>query len=99
MAKSTSDDFAGDVMAGITVLKSRPDIDAKKIGLIGHSEGGMIAPIVAARSADVAFIVLLAGTGFPGDEILFMQGRAIAKVMGASEKDTGQAERHAETAF
>jgi uncharacterized protein len=87
VAKSTSDDFAGDVMAGIAVLKSRSDIDARKIGLIGHSEGGIIAPIVAARSGDVAFIVLLAGTGFPGDEILFMQGRAIAKVMGASEKD------------
>ncbi len=86
-ASSTSDEFAGDVMAGIAVLKSRPDIDAHKIGLIGHSEGGIIAPIVAARSSDVAFIVLLAGTGLPGDEILFMQGRLISKVMGASEKD------------
>ena len=87
VSKSTSDDFAGDVMAGIAVLKSRPDIDGRKIGLIGHSEGGIIAPIVAARSSDVAFIVLLAGTGLPGDEILMMQGRLIGKVMGASEKD------------
>ncbi len=87
VATSTSDEFAGDVMAGIAVLKLRPEIDAKKIGLIGHSEGGIIAPIVAARSNDVAFIVLLAGTGLPGDEILFMQGRLISKVMGASEKD------------
>ena len=87
VAKSTSDDFAGDVMVGIAALKSRPDIDAKKIGLIGHSEGGIIAPMVAARSSDVAFIVMLAGTGFPGDEILMMQGRLIGKAMGASEKD------------
>ena len=74
-------------MAGIAVLKSRPDIDGRKIGLMGHSEGGIIAPMVAARSSDVAFIVMLAGTGFPGDEILLMQGRLIAKAMGASEKD------------
>ena len=85
-SKSTSDDFAGDVLAGIGVLKSRPDIDAKKIGLMGHSEGGIIAPMVAARSSDVAFVVMLAGTGLPGDEILLLQGRLIAKVMGASEK-------------
>jgi uncharacterized protein len=85
--KSTSDDFAGDVLAGIAVLKARPDIDGRKIGLMGHSEGGIIAPMVAARSSDVAFIVMLAGTGFPGAEISVMQGRLIAKVMGASEKD------------
>lgn len=87
VSKSTSDDFAGDVLAGIAVLKSRPDIDGRKIGLMGHSEGGIIAPMVAARSSDVAFIVMLAGTGLPGDEILVMQSRLIGKVMGASEKD------------
>ncbi len=46
----------------------------------------MIAPLVAARSSDVAFIVLMAGTGLPGDEILLLQGQLIAKVMGADEK-------------
>jgi pimeloyl-ACP methyl ester carboxylesterase len=83
---STSEDFAGDVLAGIAYLKRRPEIDAKKIGLIGHSEGGIIAPMVAGRSGDVAFIVMLAGTGLPGEEILYMQARLIAKVMGADEK-------------
>ena len=86
VAKSTSEDFAGDVLAGIALLKSRPEIDPRKIGLIGHSEGGLIAPLVAARSSDVAFIVLMAGTGLPGEEILMMQGQLIAKVMGADEK-------------
>jgi len=86
VSKSTSEDFAGDVLAGIALLKSRPEIDARKIGLIGHSEGGLIAPLVAARSSDVAFIVLMAGTGLPGDEILLLQGQLIAKVMGADEK-------------
>ena len=93
IAKATSDEFAGDVEAGIALLKSRPDIDGRKIGLIGHSEGGLIAPIVAARSRDVAFIVLLAGTGLPGDEILMMQGRLIGKVMGGKRKGPRQAER------
>jgi uncharacterized protein len=87
VSKSTSDDFAGDVLAGIAFLKSRPDINARKIGLMGHSEGGIIAPMVAARSSDVAFIVMLAGTGFPGDEIMVMQARLIAKAMGVSEKE------------
>jgi pimeloyl-ACP methyl ester carboxylesterase len=86
VARSTSEDFAGDVLAGIAYLKHRPEIDAKKIGLIGHSEGGLIAPMVAARSGDVAFIVMIAGTGLPGDEILFLQGRLIAKVLGVDAK-------------
>ena len=86
VAKSTSEDFAGDVIAGIAFLKSRADIDAKKIGLIGHSEGGLIAPIVAVRSSDVAFIVMMAGTGMPGAEISYRQGRLIGKAMGVDEK-------------
>jgi pimeloyl-ACP methyl ester carboxylesterase len=91
-SQSTSEDFAGDVLAGIAFLKSRPEIDSRKIGLAGHSEGGLIAPMVAARSNDVAFIVLLAGTGLPGDQIIILQQRLIGKVMGADEKslDTQQ---------
>jgi dienelactone hydrolase len=67
--KITSEDFAKDVETGITISQSRADVDTKKIGLIGHSEGGMIAPMVAARKRDVAFIVLLAGPGISGEEI------------------------------
>ncbi len=85
-AESTSDDFAGDVVAGIAFLKKRSQINQKKIGLIGHSEGGLIAPLVASRSSDAAFIVMLAGTGLPGDEILYLQGQLIAKAMGVDEK-------------
>ncbi len=67
--KITSEDFAKDVETGITYLESRADVNTKKIGLIGHSEGGMIAPIVAAQRRDVAFIVLLAGPGISGEAI------------------------------
>ncbi|HEV3115602.1 MAG TPA: alpha/beta hydrolase, partial [Gemmataceae bacterium] len=79
-----SGDFAEDVEAGVDFLKHRHDIDPKQIGLIGHSEGGIIAPMVAARSKDIAFIVMLAGTGLNGEEILYTQGQAILKAMGAS---------------
>ena len=85
-SSSTSDDFAGDVLAGMAFLRTRSEIDPRRIGLMGHSEGGIIAPMVAARSSDVAFIVLMAGTGLPGEEILYLQGQAILKAMGADEK-------------
>jgi pimeloyl-ACP methyl ester carboxylesterase len=66
---SSSEDFAKDVEAGIEYLESREDVDRRHIGLIGHSEGGMIAPMVAARSEDVTFIVMLAGTAVTGTVI------------------------------
>jgi uncharacterized protein len=81
---STSDDFAQDVLAGVEFLKGRKEIIPTQIGLIGHSEGGIIAPLVASRSKDIAFIVMMAGTGLPGDEILYLQGAAILKTAGKS---------------
>ncbi len=79
---ATSADFATDVTAAIEYLKTRKEINTKKIGLIGHSEGGVIAPMVAANSKDVAFIVLLAGTGVPGDQILLEQQTLIGRATG-----------------
>ncbi len=57
----TSADFAKDVEAGLAYIKTRPEVDKTKIGLIGHSEGGNIAPMVAAENKDIYFIVLWAG--------------------------------------
>jgi uncharacterized protein len=65
----TSENFAKDVLAGINFLKNRSEINPLKIGLIGHSEGGMIAPMAANQSKDVAFIVSLAGTGVQGSVV------------------------------
>lgn len=76
---ATSLDFASDVEAGVAYLKTRKEIDKKEIGLIGHSEGGIIAPMVACSSKDIAFIVLLAGTGIPGDQLLLLQQELIGK--------------------
>lgn len=84
---ATTADFATDVEAGMDYLKTRKEINKKKIGLIGHSEGGIIAPMVANKSADIAFIILLAGTGIQGDKLLLLQQKLIGKVSGASDED------------
>jgi hypothetical protein len=82
---ATTADFATDVEAGVAFLKTRPEVVSKRIGLIGHSEGGIIAPIVAAKPEnDIAFIILLAGTGVTGDRILLEQQIAITKANGAN---------------
>lgn len=85
-ASATSADFASDVLAGVAYLKTRSDVDASKIGLAGHSEGGLIAPMAAVRSSDVAFVVLMAGPGVAGERILYEQGALIGRAGGASEE-------------
>ncbi len=83
--KATSADFATDAFAAMQYLASRKEIDSKRIGLAGHSEGGLVAPMVAADHPDmVAFLVLLAGTGAKGDAIIQRQTQAIGKASGAS---------------
>ncbi len=73
----TSENFAKDVLSGVDFLKNRSEINPKKIGLIGHSEGGMIAPMAANQSKDVAFIISLAGTGVPGFVLSHNQNETI----------------------
>lgn len=86
-ATATSADFAADALAAVKYLQTRQEIDAKKIGLIGHSEGGLIAPMTAVRApGEIAFLVLLAGPGVPGIEILLLQAELIARASGASEE-------------
>lgn len=82
---ATSVDFASDVEAGVAYLRTRKEIDKKKIGLIGHSEGGIIAPMVASNSKDISFIVLLAGAGIQGDRLLLLQEDLIFKASGMSD--------------
>lgn len=84
---STSADFANDVLAGVKFLKSHQDVDASQIGLIGHGEGGIIAPMVAVKSEDVGFIVLMAGSGVPGDILYYLSGRLVLQGFGGSEEE------------
>ena len=90
-AASTTTDFATDTEAAVAYLKTRPEVDPHRIGLAGHSEGGLIAPMVAARNHDVAFIVMMAGTGVSGDQII------VAQVIAGSEA-AGMSQDAAETA-
>ena len=78
----TSLHFSYDVEASLNYLETRPDVDKKHLGLIGHSEGGMIAPMVASRRKDVAFIVLWGGPGVRGARILTEQSARTLKEMG-----------------
>jgi len=98
-SQATSEDFALDVLAGIEYLKTRKEINPKQIGLIGHSEGGLIAPMVAVKSADVAFIVLMAGTGLTGEEILYLQSDLISKAMGVNEEEIAKSRQFNEKIF
>ncbi len=99
ISESTSEDFAGDVLAGVEFLKTVDVIDHTKIGLIGHSEGGIIAPIVATKTDDITFIVLLAGPGISGEQILYEQGELINRAAGMTDEQTKQNRKLQEALF
>lgn len=84
-ADLTSADFAGDVKAGVAFLREQSEIDMARVGLIGHSEGGLIAPMVAAEDPEIAFIVMLAGTGVDGRQVLELQNELLLRAAGASD--------------
>lgn len=84
-AAATSADFAADVRAAVDYLKTRKEIDKKHIGLIGHSEGGLIAPMVASNGK-VAFIVLLAAPGVPGSQVMLKQIASVNRSQGVNEE-------------
>jgi uncharacterized protein len=82
---STTEDFAEDAKAAIDFLKKQPNIDLKNIGLIGHSEGGVIASIATINSNDVAFLVIMSGAGVAGGDVLLEQQKLILKAGGVSD--------------
>lgn len=93
---ATSRDFAADAEAGIAFLRARPDIDPAKIGVIGHSEGGLIAPMIAEDDPKIAFLALLAPPAVPGEAILVEQSRLIRLASGedpANARAGAQGER------
>jgi len=84
---STFDDLADDALAGIEYLKSRNEVKASQIGLIGHGAGGLVALATATRSEDVAFIVLMAGIGLTGEELFLLRSTLIRESQGESDKE------------
>jgi uncharacterized protein len=94
LAAATYDDLAGDALAGVALLAGRPEIDPRRIGLLGHSEGGYLAPLAAGRAdgrAPVAFVITLAGPAVPGDDVLVAQSRLIRGLPGAGGDPDGYA--------
>jgi fermentation-respiration switch protein FrsA (DUF1100 family) len=88
---ATTADFATDAEAGVAYLATRAEVDPHRIGLIGHSEGGIIAAMVAAERPAVAFIVMMAGTGVPGETVLVEQVRMLARASGQSKEEADKA--------
>lgn len=87
-ATATSADFADDVQSVVAWLRTRPEIDPNRIALIGHSEGGLIAPIVAVRDPSIASVVLMAGPASNGRKILLYQNEmAIRAAVGISDSE------------
>ncbi len=80
---ATTVDFADDVRASLKFLRARAEIRKDAVGLIGHSEGGLIASLVAAGNPDVAFVVLLASTGLTGAKVIESQIAHLMKAAGA----------------
>jgi uncharacterized protein len=89
-ANATMEDFTADTAAALTYLKTRKEIDPKKIGLIGHSEGGLIPPMVDSNSENVAWIVLLAGPGMKGEDVLLLQSELILRAAGVNDGEVAR---------
>ena len=98
--KATTTNFASDVTSAIDYLKSRGEvIDKKAIGLMGHSEGGIIAPMVANENKDVSFMILLAGPAMPGKDVLLDQSRRMVLASGGSVEDADENNALMETLY
>ena len=87
-ASATTVDFARDAKAAVKFLQADPRVDAQRVGVVGHSEGGLIATILAASMDDLSHVILLAGPGVPGDQILRSQTQAIGRASGNAAPDT-----------
>ena len=86
-ATATLTDFATDAESVLAFLRTRPEIAPNHVGLIGHSEGGLVAPLVAARNPSVQFVVLMAAPGMRLGQLLPLQNAKIAKASGSSDAD------------
>ena len=97
--KSSLADFVGDTESALSYLKSRKEVDQANLGLIGHSLGGLIAPIVASESSDISFIILLAAPGIRGDQLMLLQKETIERKMGVSEAELVLSQKNIKGAY
>ena len=95
----TSADFATDVEAGVAFLRARKDIDPARVGLIGHSEGGLIAPMVAAKDPRIAFVAMIGAPGVNGERVMLSQTRALMLAHGVPAAQVDAASTQNRAAF
>ena len=79
-------DFVTDALAAVEYLRTRNEVAQNKIGIVGHSEGGMVAPLAASNSDDVKFIVMLAGPGMIGKDLIPLQQKLLLMATGVTEE-------------
>ncbi|MTB49639.1 S9 family peptidase [Lewinella sp. W8] len=96
---ATSADLAKDAWAAVRYLRTRPELSSVPVGLAGHSEGGMLAPMVAAADGDLDFVILLAAPGLPIDSLMLEQRRQVSKAMGVPEVITSRDEQALRDAY
>ncbi len=89
----TISDISEDALAAVRYLKTRDDMNHAQIGLCGHSQGGIVAPLAATRSEDVAFIICISGIGSTGEESFFAQNEAVARAEGATKEEIAENSR------
>ncbi|WP_299457486.1 alpha/beta fold hydrolase [uncultured Microscilla sp.] len=87
LMQSTTEDFAEDVVAAIQLLEKRKDINPQQIGVLGHSEGGIVSHLVYAKHPGLAFMVLMAGPTVAGREVILEQSDAMLKAAGKSDEE------------
>ncbi|MDN4059807.1 alpha/beta fold hydrolase [Massilia sp. YIM B02769] len=85
LKEATTRDLAADAEAALRFLRGRAEVDSQRIGVIGHSEGGLVAPLLASRDPGIAFVVMLAGPGVRGDRLLVEQHALLARARGVPE--------------
>lgn len=85
--RMTLDDRANDVKGAIAFLRNQADIDARRIGLLGHSEGGVVAPMITRADRDIAFLIMLGAPAVSGHQVLEAQSTAMLRATGLNEPD------------
>jgi uncharacterized protein len=96
---ATTVDFMTDALSAVEYLKSRKEIDPNKIGIVGHSEGGMVGPLAASNSDNVKFVVMLAGPGMTGKDLIPLQTKLLMLANGSNENEANEQVTRTKEAF
>lgn len=90
---ATTLDYTADAEAAVAYLRTRAEVDQRRLGIVGHSEGGLVAPLAASRDPSLGFIVMLAGPAVKGDKLIVEQAALISRAAGMSEADVANGSR------